>query len=59
MTTTSKKRVTLFLDPNLLKHAKAQAAVEEISLATLIERDLIKYLPKETRTKRSKIDTEG
>lgn len=48
MTINSKKRVTLFLNPSLLRHAKAQAAVEEMSLAALIERDLIKYLPKET-----------
>ncbi len=48
MTTISKQRVTLFTDPSLLKQAKAQAVVEEISLTQLIERALIKYLPKET-----------
>ena len=47
-----KQRVTLFLNPNLLKHAKAQAIVEESSLATLIEKALSKYLPKETIIKK-------
>ena len=41
------QRVTLFLNPNLLKHAKAQAIVDEISLTALVERALSKYLPKE------------
>ena len=48
MTTDTKKRVTLFLDPSLLKQAKAQAIAEETSLTTLIEKALAKYLPKET-----------
>lgn len=48
MTTTEKKRVTLFLKPSLLRHAKAQALAEDISLTVLIERALKKYLPKET-----------
>lgn len=48
MTTNTKQRVTLFLNPNLLKQAKAQAIVEEMSLTALIEGALAKYLPKET-----------
>lgn len=48
MTTNAKQRVTLFLNPNLLKQAKAQAIVEEMSLTALIEGALAKYLPKET-----------
>jgi hypothetical protein len=48
MTKIQKQRVTLFLNPNLLKHAKAQAIVEELSLTALVEKALIKYLPKET-----------
>ncbi len=55
MTTNDKQRVTLFLNPNLLKHAKAQAVVEEISLTALVERALIKYLPKETVVKKPEI----
>ena len=48
MTKITKQRVTLFLVPSLLKQAKAQAIVEEISLTALIEKVLTKYLPKET-----------
>jgi predicted HicB family RNase H-like nuclease len=47
-----KQRVTLFLNPSLLKHAKAQAIVEEISLTTLVEKALSGYLPKETIIKK-------
>jgi len=43
-----KQRVTLFVDPILLKQAKMQAIVEELSLTALIEKALTKYLPKET-----------
>ena len=55
MTTIDKQRVTLFLNPNLLIHAKAQAIVEEVSLTTLIERALVKYLPKKTVIKKVNI----
>ncbi len=50
--TTSKKRVTLFVDPSILKHAKAQAALDETTLTSLVEKALIKYLPKETTAKK-------
>jgi hypothetical protein len=53
MTTNDKQRVTLFLNPKLLKHAKAQAVVESRSLTALVEKALIKYLPKETIIKRA------
>ncbi len=43
-----KQRVTLFLNPDLLKQAKAQAIVDGLSLTALVEKILIKYLPKET-----------
>lgn len=55
MTTNNKKRVTLFLEPKLLKHAKTQAIVEDISLTALVEKVLIKYLPKKTIIKKSDI----
>ena len=55
MTTTTKQRVTLFLNPGLLKHAKAQAVVEEHSLTVLVEKALIKYLPKEIILKKVEI----
>lgn len=53
MATTDKQRTTLFLKPNLLKQAKAQAVIEDITLTSLIERALIKYLPEETVIKKA------
>lgn len=41
-----KQRVTLFLNPKLLKKAKVQAVVEDMSLTVLVERALVQYLPK-------------
>lgn len=55
MTKHEKQRVTIFLSPGLLKHAKAQAIVEETNLTTLIEKALTKYLPKETIIKKVEI----
>lgn len=55
MTTNDKQRVTLFLNPDLLKHAKAQAIIEEITLTELVEMALVKYLPKETIIKKTQI----
>jgi hypothetical protein len=57
MTTNNKQRVTIFLNPSIAKHAKTQAIVEELSLTALVERALIKYLPKETVIKKAKIIT--
>lgn len=48
MTTIGKQRLTLFINPAISIQAKAQAVVEGLSLTTLVERALIKYLPKET-----------
>lgn len=56
MATNDKQRVTVFLHPILLTQAKAQAIVEEKSLTELVERALIKYLPKETIIKKIKIE---
>ncbi|MCX6761224.1 MAG: hypothetical protein NTY33_00015 [Candidatus Moranbacteria bacterium] len=56
MTTTNKRqRVTLFINPSIAKHAKAQAIVEDITLTALIERALIGYLPKKTIIEKAKI----
>ena len=55
MTTNDKQRVTLFLNPGLLKHAKAQAVIEEITLTALVELALVAYLPKETVIKKVQI----
>lgn len=41
------QRVTLFLKPALLKHARAEAIVEDITLTKLVEKALIAYLPAE------------
>jgi hypothetical protein len=43
----TKQRVTVFIDPGLLKQAKAQALIEEGTLTNLIERALHQYLPTE------------
>lgn len=53
--TNNKQRVTLFVNPSILKHARAQAVVEDISLTSLVEKALINYLPKETVIKKSYI----
>jgi hypothetical protein len=55
MATTEKQRATIFLKPSILKQAKAQAIIEELSLTDLIEKALVKYLPKETIFKKSDI----
>ncbi len=55
MTTNKTQRVTLFLNSALLKHAKAQAVIEEMSLTALMETALVKYLPKETIIKKIQI----
>lgn len=56
MTTTIhvKQRVTLFLKPETVIQAKAQALVEMMSLTALIERALTHYLPKETIIRKAK-----
>jgi hypothetical protein len=55
MSTKDTQRVTLFLNPDLLKHAKAQAVIEEMSLTTLIEKALVRFLPTKTVIKKVKI----
>jgi len=48
MLSSTKQRVTLFINPNLVKHARAQAIVEGLCLTDLVEKALRNYLPKET-----------
>jgi hypothetical protein len=55
MTILGKQRVTLFLNPELIKQAKAEAIVEELSLTALIEKALIQYLPVETIIRKTHI----
>lgn len=52
MTKSDKQRVTIFLNPDLIKQAKAQALLEDKTLAALIEHALVNYLPLETRIKK-------
>jgi len=52
---TKKQRVTVFLNANILKQAKAQSIVEELSLTSLVEKALIRYLPKETIIKKAEL----
>lgn len=47
MTSKDKQRVTLFLNPKLLTHAKAQAVIEDITLTALVEKVLVEYLPEQ------------
>jgi hypothetical protein len=58
MTTNDNQRVTLFLNPSITKHAKAQAVVEELTLTALVEKALTNYLPKETVIKKVYIGEE-
>ena len=58
MTPKNKQRVTIFVNPALAKHARAQAVIEETTLTGLVERALIKYLPKETIIKKIDISKE-
>jgi hypothetical protein len=55
MTSNNKQRVTIFMNPDITKHARAQAIVEDLTLTALVERALIKYLPKETVIKKVEI----
>jgi hypothetical protein len=55
MPTTSKQRVTLFINSSIAKQARAQAIVEDLTLSVLIEKALISYLPKETVIKKPDI----
>lgn len=53
--TTKTQRVTLFLKPEILKHARAQAIVEDITLTQLVARALIAYLPVVTVIKKAEL----
>jgi hypothetical protein len=54
----NKQRVTLFIHPSIVKHARTQAIVEELTLTSLVEKALTKYLPKETIVKKVAIREE-
>ena len=52
---TTSQRVTLFLKPALLKQARAQAVVDEVTLTSLVEKALISYLPVVTAISKIKL----
>lgn len=52
MTINKKQRITLFINPAIVKHARAQAVVEELTLTNLVEKSLIRYLPTVTIIKK-------
>jgi len=45
MVKTKNQRVTLFINPDLLKHAKAHAILVDKTLTQLVEESLVAYLP--------------
>jgi hypothetical protein len=45
----------LFINPQLLVQAKAQAIIEDLTLTKLTEKALISYLPKETVIKKVQV----
>lgn len=52
MTIKNKRRITLFLNPAIVKQARAQAVVEDLNLTNLVEKALIQYLPTVTIIKK-------
>lgn len=52
MTNNNKQRLTIFINPGVAKHAKAQAVVEDLTLTAFVEKALINYLPRETIIKK-------
>jgi hypothetical protein len=55
MSTSTTQRITLFINPSIVKQARAQAVAEESSLTGLVEKALISYLPKMTIIKKPNI----
>lgn len=55
MTDNTRQRLTLFLKPSIIKHARATAVIEDKTLTKLIEDALIAYLPEEIVLKKDKI----
>jgi hypothetical protein len=52
MTTSNTKRTTLFINSSILKQARAQAILQDLTLTSFVEQALIQYLPKETIIKK-------
>lgn len=47
ITSDGKQRITLFVKPSVVKHARAQAVIEDLTLTGIVEKALNAYLPKE------------
>jgi len=45
MTSTTRQRITLFLNPQIVKQARAQAILEDLTLTQIVEKALLEYLP--------------
>lgn len=56
MSIDEKKRLTLFLKPAIIKHARAEAVIEDLTLTQLVEKAIIQYLPRETVIKKVELD---
>ena len=56
MASAKTQRVTFFINPYIIKHARVEAVVEDITLTTLVEKALINYLPTEIIIKKPKLD---
>lgn len=54
MTTTDKQRLTVFLKPDLIRHAKAEAVIKNSTVADLIVKALVAYLPEEIKSVKPK-----
>jgi len=55
ITSGGKQRVTLFVKPLIVKQARAQAIIEDLTLTGIVEKALIAYLPKEIIIKKTEI----
>jgi len=53
ITTISKQRITLFMNPSIITQAKAQAVIDKVTLTELVEKALHTYLPKVTIIKKN------
>ena len=56
MATTAKQRITLFINPQIVKHARAEAIIEDLTLTKLVEKALLNYLPIEIVIKKPQIN---
>jgi hypothetical protein len=54
MTDPTRQRLTLFPKPSIIKHARAAAIIEDLTLTQLVEKALIAYLPEEIVLKKDK-----